>query len=184
MLVIPENLLEVSEFVDHVARTDGQQASWFVLHTKSRQEKRLAEELCAGGISHFLPQLQLTRRYGDRRAIVNVPLFPGYLFLRGTVEDAYRAERTRRVAKIIPVRDQQRISWELRNISLALAYHAVLEPYHALQRGIRVQVVAGPFMGLEGVIEERKSDRLVLQVEMLGRAVSLEVDGAVLEPIE
>jgi transcription antitermination factor NusG len=60
-----------------------------------------------------------------------------------------------------------------------------LDPHPFLQRGVRVEVRSGAFRGLCGVVEDRvKMDRLLLQVDMLGRAMSLEVDGALLEPIE
>jgi transcription antitermination factor NusG len=47
-----------------------------------------------------------------------------------------------------------------------------------------VEVRAGPFRGLQGVIDSRsKLNRLILQIDMLGRAVSLEIDAALLEPV-
>jgi transcription termination/antitermination protein NusG len=156
-----------------------------VLHTRSRQEKILAGELAALGVGHFLPLVKRDRRYGDRKAVVEEPLFPGYVFLCGTAGQAYQADRTRRVANIIRVPDQKRLEWELNNIRLALAHEAPLDPYPHLVRGVRVEVRSGPFQGLQGVIEEKGiGARLVLQVNALGRAVSLEIEGALLEPIE
>ncbi len=158
---------------------------WVVLHTKSRQEKILADDLRALGIAHFLPLVKQVRFYGNRKAKVEMPLFPGYVFLRGTMEQAYEADRTKRVARIIPVADQKKIEWELQNLHLALAGDAPLEPYPYLKKGVRVEVRAGPFRGLQGIIEDRVNvQRLILQVDMLGRAVSLEIDGALLEVME
>jgi transcription antitermination factor NusG len=158
---------------------------WFVLHTKSRQEKILAADLAAMDIPHYLPVTHQRRQYGTRRVVVEEPLFPGYVFLRGSREQAFSADRTRRVARIIPVVDQRRINWELTNLRIALTSDRGFEPYAYLKKGVRVEVRSGPLMGLQGVIEDRsRFDRLILQVEMLGRAVSLEVDGAILEPID
>lgn len=137
------------------------------------------------GISHFLPLVDCVRYYGQRKARVEVPLFPGYLFLRGTLEQAYEADRTHRVAQIIPVADQTQINWELRNICVALSNHATLDPYPYLRKGLRVEVRSGPFRGLQGVIEDRtKRNRLILQVEILGRAAGLEVDGDLLDLLD
>ena len=158
---------------------------WFVLRTKSRQEKVLAGELRSRGIANFLPLITCTKYYGGRKAMVELPVFPGYLFLRGDVDQAYEADRTRRVAQIIRVSDQTKLDQELRNIHLALCGNAPLDPYPYLKAGVRVEVSAGPFRGLQGVIETGgRRDRLILQVEILGRAVSLEIDGSLLEVID
>ena len=156
--------------------------TWFVLHTKSRQEKLLADTLSTMGIAAYLPLVRQPRYYGRHKLSVELPLFAGYLFLRGSIDDAYSADRTNRVAKIIPVADQQRLDTELQNIQLALERGAELDLCQALTKGTPVEVRSGPFRGLQGVVEDRvKPNRLLLQVEMLGRAVSLEVDGALLE---
>lgn len=158
---------------------------WFVLHTKSRQEKVVAADLAAMGIAHYLPLLTQVRFYGKRKATIEAPLFPGYVFLRGSADQAYAADRTKRIAQIIRVATQQQLDWELKNLHLALTRQAPLVPYPYLQKGIRVEVRSGPFRGLQGIIEDRLANqRLILQVDMLGQAVSLEMDGALLEPLE
>lgn len=158
---------------------------WFVLHTRSRQEKSLAADLEAREIEHYLPLVDSVRYYGRRKASVQLPLFPGYVFLLGSREQAFDADRTRRVAQIITVTDQDRFQEELDAIRLAQSCGAELDPYPALREGTRVEVRAGPFKGLRGMVENKlRPDRLVLQVDVLGQATSLEIDGALLEPIE
>lgn len=158
---------------------------WHVLHTRSRQEKALSDELGALGICHYLPLVNQARFYGRRKAEVALPLFPGYVFLKGTTDQTFVADRTRRVAGIIPVRDQRQLECELRNISAALSREGVLDPYPHLVVGAPAEVRSGPFRGIQGVVEKRIgfSDRLILQVRMLGMAVSLEIEGALLDPI-
>ena len=159
--------------------------SWFVLRTRSRQEKVLAGELRSRGIASYLPLLTCTKYYAGRKATVEMPVFPGYLFLRGDVDHAYEADRTRRVAQIIRVADQEKLDRELRNISLALRGRANLDPFPYLRAGVRVEVREGPFRGLQGIIEHGgRRDRLILQVEILGRAVSLEIEASLLEVID
>lgn len=158
---------------------------WHVLHVRSRQEKALTADLWAQGVAHFLPLVRKVTFHGARKAIVEAPLFPGYVFLRGSLDQAYAADRTRRVAGIIKVADQQHLEWELKNIHLALTRQAPLLAYAHLKKGVRVRVTAGPMAGLEGMIKDHASrERLILQVNMLGQAVSLEVDGSLLEVIE
>ena len=128
---------------------------WHLLHTRSRQEKALTEWLAARGIAAFLPLLDVTRTYGHRKESVELPLFPGYVFLKGQLDEAYAADRTKRVANIIAVADQEKLTWELRNLSMALTARAPLDPYPYLRAGIKVEVRSGPFMGIQGIIEKR-----------------------------
>ena len=158
---------------------------WQLMHTRSRQEKALSETLFAHGIAHFLPLATVSRSHGGRRVSVELPLFPGYVFLKGSLDEAYIADRTKRVAGIIQVVDQVRISQELRSLAQALASRVQLDPYPYLRTGVKVSVRCGPLVGLEGIIESRtRRDRLILQVDVLGQATSLEIDGAILDVIE
>jgi transcription antitermination factor NusG len=158
---------------------------WYLLRVRSNQEKPLADTLAAMNVGHFLPLVRRSRYWGRRKAVVEEPLFAGYVFLRGAVDDVYRADRTRRVASIVRVSDQRRLDWELRNIRLALAGDAALLPTACLKNGTRVEVRSGPFRGLQGLISERvKENRLVLQVRILGAARSLEIDAGLLDPLD
>lgn len=158
---------------------------WHVLHVRSRQEKALSEDLGALGIEHYLPLQRQTRFYGKRKAQIEAPLFAGYVFLRGELDDVYRADRTGRVVAVIRVSDQRHFDWELKNVALALSRSACLQRYPFLVRGLRVEVRSGPFRGLQGVIEDRShAGKLILQVAMLGAATSLEIDGAQVEPLQ
>jgi transcriptional antiterminator RfaH len=157
---------------------------WHVLQVKPRQEKLLAQDLAARGIDHFLPLQTRTHYYGSRKRSTQLPLFPGYLFLHGTLEEAYTADRGKRVAKIIRVSGQKHMERELANIRLAIEGHATLDPYPYLQSGTKVEVTAGPMRGLQGVVDQRVGmTRLILQIDMLGQAVSLEIDGSLLEVV-
>lgn len=172
-------------FADRDADVGGLQAEWFVLHTRSRQEKVVAEHLERMAIRHFLPMVKVERRYAHRRRIVLKPIFPSYVFMRGTWDDRARALSTNRIARVIETPDQTRLIHELRQIHAALAAGVTLDPYPYLRVGHRVRVRSGPLMGVEGLVEERrKPHRLVLQVQTLGQAMSLELDADLLEPTD
>jgi transcription termination/antitermination protein NusG len=157
---------------------------WHVLYVKSRQEKALAADLETFGIPYYLPLLDKVTFYGSRRFRVQIPLFPGYLFMRGARDQLIVTERTRRLLRVIPVCDQKQISWELSNIQMALANGADLGPCRQLEKGWRVVVKSGPFQGLQGIVEARSPDnRLILQVGLLGQAVSMEIDKDLLEVV-
>ncbi len=158
---------------------------WFVLHTKSRQEKAVAETLGKLGVRHVLPLVRRNSYYGKRKVEVDFPLFPSYLFMHGEPEQAYAIDRTKRIARIIPVVDGRVLERELKDLETALANVTTFDPFPYLTKGVRVEVRAGPLQGVRGLIEDRtKRNRLILQVEILGQATSTEVDGALLEVVE
>ncbi len=158
---------------------------WFCLHTLSRAEKALAADLTDRGIDHFLPLIREVTYYGRRKFVVARPLFPGYLFLRGTIEETWAAERTSRVAKVIPVADQETLDDELAHLRLAIDRGAPLSASRSLHQGDFVEVKAGPFRGLRGWVDRvLREDRLVLRVGVLNRAADLEIDRTLLVPVD
>lgn len=171
--------------VDPVPSAAATHERWHVLRTLSRQEKTIDRTLCSAGYRTFLPLVRHVRIYGHRKRSTEAPLFPGYVFLWGPLEAAYFAVESGRVAQIIRVTDQQRLDHELKQIRLALEGEAQLDPYPYLHVGRRVRVTQGPFKGVEGLIDERRStDRLILVIDALGRATCMEIDASILAPIE
>ncbi len=160
-------------------------ARWHALHTRARQEKAVARALEAADVDHYLPLVNRVTYRGTRKQTAELPLFPSYLFLRGSLEATYFATATKRVANVIQIADQDRFVKELKQIRQVLKLGAELSPYEYLEVGRCVRVTAGPFRGVEGLIEERsRRDRLVLQVAALGRATSLEIDAGLLELVD
>src|SRR5689334_11782093 len=127
-LVVPEG----RRVVLLPGRRRGDDLRWHVLNIRSRQERVLATILDGMGIDCFLPLRRETHIHRGRRVQVQQPVFPGYVFLWGDRDAAYAADRTRRVAHVIPVNDQERIEWELANLHTALVTQAPLEPFPAL----------------------------------------------------
>lgn len=158
---------------------------WHVLHVMSRQEKALSRILVSQGTHHYLPLVSEARCHGSRRVRVNLPLFPGYLFLWGTRDEAFEADRTRRVVNLIRVLNQDGLERELDDLYRALSQGAPLTANEAIQVGERVKVRSGPFEGLAGRVSRRSGrSRLVLQVTTLGCAASLDIEGALTEAID
>lgn len=175
---------EHSSMLMHPEVFDRTDETWFILHTMPNQEKLLAGSLAAMNLGYFLPLRRVVRIQGKLRKEVLSPLFPSYLFLRGCLDDMYHADRTKRVVGVVRVFDQQGLESEIRSIHMALLNEGVVAPYPFLKKGILVEVRAGPFRGVRGLIEDRASnDRLILQITVLGQATALEIDGSLLEPV-
>jgi transcriptional antiterminator RfaH len=157
---------------------------WWVAHTKSRNEKALAWQMQKKNICYFLPLTEKVYKKSRRVFRSMLPLFSGYVFFCGSEADRLEVLKTNRVAGLIAVKDQQHLVAELMPIEKALQTGANLEPYNYIKAGQQCRVVAGPLMGTEGlVVSEQSRTRLVLQVDILGRATCLEIDSALLEII-
>ena len=158
---------------------------WWVAHTKSRNEKALAQDLAGKGISYFLPMIWKVRRIRGRTIRSLLPLFGGYLFFCGEERQRIEVLRTNRVANLIEVRDQPRLVRELSQVEQALAAGADLSPHKYLKEGQLCKVIGGALAGLHGiVVRTRDQTRLVLQIDMLGQATSVEIGTDMIEPVE
>jgi hypothetical protein len=158
---------------------------WSVAHTKSRNEKALAHDLLAKGIPYFLPMTLNIRRHRQRTFKSLLPVFTGYLFFCGKELERVEVLRTNRVAGVIDVVDQGKLVAELSQIDRALRVGAPLLPHDYIRKGQWCRVIAGPLMGLEGIVlDVRKVTRLILQIEMLGQATCVEIDMQMIEPID
>ena len=158
---------------------------WWVAHTKSRNEKALAQDLIAKEIPYFLPMSWNVRRHRERTFKSLLPVFTGYMFFCGEDLDRVEVLKTNRVAGILDVVDQIKLVGELSQIEQALRAGAPLLPHDYIKKGQWCRVIAGPLMGLEGIVlEVRKVTRLILQIERLGQATCVEIDVNMIERIE
>ena len=174
MLKVSDNPPMVWPDTESIADFTG---TWWVAHTKSRNEKALAHDLIRRRISYFLPMSWKVRRKSRRTIKSLLPLFAGYLFCCGREDDRLELLRTDRVANVIEVTNQEKLVKELLQIQQALKAGAPLIPHKYVKKGQKCRVTAGPLLGLEGVVTQTKGAmRLVLQVDMLGQAASVEID--------
>lgn len=158
---------------------------WIALRTKSRQEKAVARCAAALGIHYYLPLIQRGTIIRGRKLVSQVPVFPGYVFLNGQLDDAYEPALAPRVCQIIAIRDQARFVGEIAQVQRALESPLPVELYPFAVCGRRCRVARGPLEGVEGVVLERKKgSRLILQVDIIGQAVALEIDADMLEAVD
>ncbi len=181
MLTPSENPPIIPPFVQSLTELHG---SWWVGHTKSRFEKVFAWELTARGIGYFLPMTERITFSGGRKRKVMSPLFPSYVFFCGDSNARYQALTTNRLCQVLPVAEQANLVRELEQIQNVLVSGQPLDLYPEMPIGSRCRVTAGPFEGLEGIVVERsKPTRLVLQVNVLGKGASFDIDAELLEPV-
>jgi transcription antitermination factor NusG len=100
-------------------------------------------------------------------------------------EQRHRAMATNHIARTLPVVDVAGLIGQLRQIDLALRSGEPIARSARLAAGDRVRVIAGPLSGLEGVVTRwRSAVRVMLNVEILGQSVSVEVDRDLVERVD
>jgi transcription antitermination factor NusG len=129
--------------------------------------------------------LPVLRRWSDRKKLIEVPCFPGYVFVRCAEEERRRAFAVPGTVRYLGSggRATPLDAAEVESVREALARRVAFEPHPRLGPGQEVRVVGGPLRGLSGILlrKERKY-RLVLAVRAMGQGISAEVDASDVEP--
>ncbi len=161
------------------------EGKWWVAHTKSRNEKALAHDMINRDIKYFLPMSWNVRRKSRRTIKSLLPLFSGYIFFCGDEVQRIEILKTNRIANLIEVADQQKFIDDLVQIERVLRTGETLIPHKYLKKGQKCRIIAGPLLGIQGIIVTIKGHtRLVLQVDILGQAASVEIEIDMIEPVE
>ncbi len=158
--------------------------AWWAVYTRHQHEKVLAEMLSLKGFEVFLPLYESMRRWKDRSKLLSLPLFPSYLFVRGTLERKLQVLATPGVHMILHRGQEVAIipEEEIEAIQRVISGPCAVEPHPYLKCGMRVRVVRGPIKGVEGILVRKKNtSRLILSVDMLAQSVSVEVRASEVE---
>jgi transcription antitermination factor NusG len=159
---------------------------WWALYTRHQHEKVVAEMLGTKGFDVFLPLYESIRRWKDRSKTLWLPLFPCYVFVRGSLERRLQVVSTPGVHMALT--NGERIATvpeeEIEAIRRTVEGAMRVEPHPFLKVGERVRVTRGTLEGVEGILVRKKNlYRLVLSVNMLAQSVAVEIDAADVEPV-
>jgi transcription antitermination factor NusG len=162
---------------------------WFAVYTTSRHEKRVACHLEQRQIEHFLPVYRTERKWKDgSRVMLDLPLFPGYVFVRIFAHDRVGVLEVPGVIAMIGTgsRPAPLPDFEVEALRAGLdPSRAEPHPLLLLSVGQRVRIKIGALAGLEGIVLRRKSGfRVVLTLDLLMQSIAIEVDGDDVEPVD
>jgi transcription antitermination factor NusG len=158
---------------------------WLAIYTRHQHEKLAAHGLVYKGFEVFLPVYTAFRRWSDRVKQLSLPLFPGYLFLRGGLGQQLPILTTPGVAGVVGFAGAPAVvpNAEIESVRRALVKGASIEPHPFLKCGDWVRVKGGPLEGLEGILVRFKNQfRLVLSVDLVRKSVAVEVDAWMVDP--
>ena len=157
----------------------GTPSHWYAALTRSRHEKRVTDLLASKGVKSYVPLYGKTSRWKDRFVDLQLPLFPGYVFVQIAWRDRLRALAVPGVVRLVsfggnPVAVPNQ---EIESIRVSLQSGLKIAPTPYLTVGRRVRIRSGPLKGYEGYLTRRKgSCRLILSVNLIQRSVAVDVD--------
>ena len=154
---------------------------WYAIWTRSRHEQMVREQIERKQFEAFLPTITRWSRWKDRKKKIDWPLFPGYCFARFNARERLPILKCTGVVSIIsfegepaPIPEHE-ISGIRQLVDSDLAY----DPCPMIREGMMVEVMHGPLKGVVGrLLRKNDKARLVLSVDLIGQAVSVEVDAA------
>jgi len=152
---------------------------WYVAYTRANHEKRVAVQLVQRSVEHFLPLYESLRRWKDRRMKLQLPLFPGYVFVRLALTYRLKVLQIPGVARLVGFNGQPAVlsDREIEVLRTSLAAQLRAEPHPYLTVGRRVRIGRGPLSGVEGILIRKKNAlRVVLSLDLIMRSASVEVD--------
>jgi len=157
--------------------------AWHALWTRRHREQLVHDQLAAKGFDLFLPMIDRWSRRGGLRHLIRIPMFPGYVFLHGVVDEASYVEvvKARGLVRVLGERWDRLATvpdGELEAIRRIVDARVPALPYAYLREGQRVRITRGPLEDVEGILVRTKPNRglLVVSVDLLQRSVAVHVD--------
>lgn len=155
--------------------------AWYAIWTRSRHEQVVRDHIQRKGLEAFLPTITRWSRWKDRKKQIDWPLFPGYCFARFDARARVPVLTCPGVVKIISFNGEIAPipEYEIEGIRTLVESDLQYDPCPLMHEGMMVEVVHGPLAGVVGrLVRKGAHARLVLSVDLIGQAVSVEVDAA------
>ena len=145
--------------------------NWYVVYTKPKWEKKVAERLNAIGIVAYCPIITKVSQWSDRKKKVSLPLFNSYIFVqideknRNQIFEVTGAVRYLFwLGKPAIVKDSE-IETIKNWLSAPEEFELAVDQW---KKGDKIVLESGPFVSQSAVIHEVKQNHYILILESLG----------------
>lgn len=162
---------------------------WYALHTRSRHEKAVGQYLQRVKLETYVPLIKMKSRCVTEKTLLDIPAIPGYIFVHCLLTAEVRAliKRASGVLQVVESAGRPAIipEGQIKSLQIALGNSLQVEAHEYLNVGDAVRVVRGPAVGAEGILVRmhENRDRLVLRIDYVNQALSIEVDANCVEPL-
>ena len=138
------------------------------------------EGLIKKSIEVFLPKIQVRSKRRDRKAMIRVPLFPGYLFVKSDLDPYKHLEIVKTVGAVRLIGNKDGPisvpSDTIKSLEIMVGGNNTVITGSRFKKGDRVVVLYGPFTGVIGTfVRYRGKGRVIVNIEALGQFAGAEV---------
>jgi transcription termination/antitermination protein NusG len=160
---------------------------WYAIRTRSRAEKVVREQVMQRGVESFLPLMTRVSQWKDRRKRIEWPLFPGYCFARFSGDQRLLVLQSPGVVEIIgsalgrpePIPDS-----EIIGIQKLISSGQPYDPHPHLEQGMRVEVIRGPLIGIQGrFVKKTEGCRLLITINLIGQGAVAHINADDIAPV-
>jgi transcription antitermination factor NusG len=172
--------METTDSITTDRMTNVERRGWYVAYTLPRHEKVVADRLVEQRVESYLPLYPATRCWNRRRVEIDLPLFPGYVFVKMLLADRIRILSRPGIIRLVSFNGHPAVlpDEEIERLKASLSTWKAT-PYPFLTTGKQVLIRSGPFAGVRGRILRRKGKmRLIVTLELIQSAMLLELDAA------
>ncbi len=163
--------------------------AWYALHTRSRFENTVNDRLLGKSIEVFLPKAYVRSKRADRKKMIRIPLFAGYLFVKTDLNPKEHLEILKTAGAVrfignsegpIPVSDET-----VESLKIMITSDKEIVTGIEFQEGDPVMVIRGALTGIKGVFVRYKGNtgRVIVNISALGRFASAEVEEGDIQPL-
>jgi len=152
--------------------------NWYVVYTKPKWEKKIAEQLTERGIECYCPLVTQIKQWSDRKKKVEVPLFNSYIFVCLDEKDRNSVFQSSGVVRYLfwlgkpaIVRDEE-IATIKKWLSISDGYEVSVS---SLQVGDKVVLESGPFKSQQAVVQEVNKTSYTLVLESMGCVLKMKL---------
>ena len=162
---------------------------WYALHTRSRFEQKVYDQLCLKSLETFLPRIEVWSRRKDRRKKILVPMIPGYVFVRSQLEaeEYYHIIKTVGVVRMLalkgkplPANDD-----EISSLMILDGTDRTVQNRSYMTKGNKVMLMEGPLKGLIGIyLRHKAKNKVIVSLDLLQRSLEVEIEDWALEKVQ
>ena len=152
--------------------------NWYVVYTKPKWEKKVAEQLTKSGIECYCPLIIQERQWSDRKKKVEVPLFNSYVFVRLAENDRNSVFQSSGVVRYLfwlgkpAIVREEEINVIKKWLNTSDAIDLMIDTYKI---GDAIEVESGPFTAQKAVVQEINKTHYVLYLESLGCVLKMKI---------
>lgn len=173
-------IMSGSEKIAKSDTTAGNSEKWFALYVSSRAEKKVEAELTKKGIENYLPLKTTLRRWSDRKKWVEMPLIPGYIFVRIHIKNYLTALQTNHVVAFVRFEGKPAVIPDrqidfLKRMLKQSDYTWEVSTEH-FTPGQMVEIIAGPFIGLVAeLVTVKGKKRVGVRIEQINNVLLVDI---------